>query len=72
MCFAHAHRVVGEVDIAVVAEELRHRDLELRKVGRGVEIASCGLVAGDEDVEWTFVDSESLMRARTIHNPLRK
>lgn len=24
VCFAHAHGVVGEVDIAVVAEELRH------------------------------------------------
>ena len=24
--FSHAHRVVGEVDIAVVAEELRHGD----------------------------------------------
>ncbi len=26
MRFAHAHRVVGEVDIAVVAEELGHDD----------------------------------------------
>ena len=24
VCFAHAHGVVSEVDIAVVAEELRH------------------------------------------------
>jgi hypothetical protein len=26
MCLAHAHTVVGEVDIAVIAEELRHRE----------------------------------------------
>jgi hypothetical protein len=35
MRLAHAHRVVGQVDIAVVAEELRH--------GGAVAVACCSI-----------------------------
>jgi hypothetical protein len=41
MRLAHAHRVVGQVDIAVVAEELRH--------GGAVAIALCSI--------WVLLDS---------------
>lgn len=36
MRLAHAHRVVGEVDIAVVAEELRHDGGRARRVSESI------------------------------------
>lgn len=36
MRLAHAHRVVGEVDIAVVAEELRHGGGRARRVSESI------------------------------------